>query len=313
MKPAKKGDRKRSRNPEERKRTQKKILIGFIFGLIVSIVVFIFNRSYINSGISFIAVLVVWFFYVFFSKKLKESARIKRMEDVFPDFLQLIASNLRAGITIDRAMLLSSRKEFHPLDEEIIKAGKAVTTGRSIESALLEMSERIGSEKIKKTILLIISGISAGGNIAVLLEETSINMREKDFVEKKAASNVLMYVIFIFLAVAIFSPALFSLSNILVETLSGLVGNMPSIGAMSVPVNMPFTLSSLNVSTNFIFYFSIIFIIVSDILAALVLGLVSKGEEKEGLKYLFPLTALGLGTFFLIRILLSGFVSGLIS
>ena len=110
-----------------------------------------------------------------------------------------MSSNLRAGITIDRSMLLSAREEFDPLDKEILKTGRDITTGKDIQSALQNMSKRIGSNKIAKTVLLIISGIKAGGDVATLLEETAVHMREKSFLEKKAASSVLMYVIFYFL------------------------------------------------------------------------------------------------------------------
>ena len=74
------------------------------------------------------------------------------------------------------------------------------------------MSDRIDSEKISKVITLIISGLKAGGNISDLLEQTSKNMKEKEIIEKKAASSILMYVIFIFFAVGIGAPLLFGLS-----------------------------------------------------------------------------------------------------
>lgn len=291
----------------DKEKFKKKLLFGVILGLVISIILLIFS-SWILAVISFFAVIFLTFLYDYLKKSLDELKRIKKMEDVFPDFLQLMASNLRAGITIDKAILLSSRKEFSPLDEEILKTGKDITTGKSIETALLDMAKRIKSDKIKKTILLVISGIRAGGNLAVLLEETSVNMRERDFVEKRAASNVLMYVIFIFIAVSVGAPALFSLSGILVETLTNLLGNLPVVNA---PQGMLFTLSSVNVSVTFIKYFSIVFIIVIDVLASLILGLVSKGEEREGLKFLIPLLAISLSIFFLIRIFLSNFVSGL--
>ena len=98
--------------------------------------------------------------------------------------------------------------------------------------------------------------------------------------EKKAASNVLMYVIFIFLAVSVGAPALFGLSNILVEILYSLLGSLPPLDAS---VSTPFTLSALNVTPTFVYYFSIIFMFAINVMASLTLGLVSKGEEKEGL------------------------------
>ena len=296
---------------EKIKQTRKKkkiIFFGFLTGLIISTISFFLNRKIIYSIIILIVIPILFFLYFYFKTQLEKSARIEKMEKVFPDFLQLMSSNLRAGITIDRSMLLSVRPEFDPLDKEIQKTGRDIATGKDIESSLLDMSKRIKSEKIHKTILLIISGIRAGGNIATLLEETSVHMRERGFVEKRAASNVLMYVIFIFLAVSVGTPVLFSLSSLLVETLTSLLSGLPEVEAS---MTMPFTLSSISISITFIKYFCLVFIIVTDVLAALILGLVSKGEEKQGLKYLLPLLIISLSIFFIIRFALSGFMKGL--
>lgn len=283
------------------------IIFGFILGIVVSIVVFLINNNYILAIILFFSIILLFSVYVYLRARLKQAERIRKMEEVFPDFLQLMSSNLRAGITIDRAMLLSSRPEFYPLDSEIQRAGRDITTGKEIEVTLLDMSKRINSEKIYKTILLIISGIKAGGNLAVLLEETAVNIRERDFVEKRAASNVLMYVIFIFVAVAVGAPILFSLSSVLVQILGNLLGGLPAANAS---VSLPFTLSKVNVPLDFIIYFSLTFMIIIDILASLILGLVSNGEERRGVKYIIPLLAISIGIFFIMRIILTRFMSG---
>jgi len=285
----------------------KNIVFGIIIGIVLGVIFFFFERSILLSVIIFIAAAALFQLYIYFRKKLAESARRKRIEEIFPDFLSLMASNLRAGMTIDRSMLLSAREEFQPLSEEILKTGRDITAGKEIENALLDLSKRLDSSKIQKTILLLISGIRAGGNIAVLLEETSANMRERSFVEKKASSNVLMYFIFIFIAVAAGAPALFSLSGILVNTMSKILSGVPDTQMFQ----LPFTLSKVNISPLFVECFSLVFIISTDILASFVLGLVSKGEEKEGMKYLIPIVAISMAVFFIIRLFLAGFVSGL--
>jgi len=280
-----KEEMKRERKREKRKERQRKkwerkkiklkkiIFINFIIGSLVGTGIFFFTRNWVNSLIYGISTFVLITLYFFIKVRLLESGKIKKMELVFPDFLQLMASNLRAGMTIDRALLLSARKEFEPLDKEIIMLGKDIVTGKKIEQALQEMSKRIKSEKIQKTIRLIISGIRSGGNLAILLEETSTNMRERGFVEKRAASNVLMYVIFIFFATAVGAPVLFSLSSVLVVVLSNILSTIPDISTTAANVNIPFTLSQINIPINFIIYFSLVFLVTIDILGSLILGL----------------------------------------
>ena len=245
----------------------------------------------------FSSFIILWL-YFYFQVSLKASARLKKMESNFPDVIQLMSSNLRAGMTIDHAFILASRPEFYPLDEEILKTGKEIATGKDMSQAMMDLGKRIGSEKIKKTLMLLVSGIRAGGNISTLLEQTSSNMREKEFLEKRASSNVLMYVIFIFFAVGIGAPLLFGLSSILVEIIISIVKNLPS---STTSMSLPFTFRDIGLSPVFIRYFAMLFILATDLLSSLVIGLINTGEEKSGLKYFPPLLAMSLGLFFGIR------------
>lgn len=293
--------------PRKKKKNNKKIspiraLLRFAMVMILlSAFYYFITRDATNTFLIFSGAIVLFSTYLFMQKKLKRHQEIKKMEDVFPDFISLMSSNLRAGMTVDRALVLSARKEFAPLDKEIMQVGKDILTAREISEALYDMGQRIGSEDIKKTIQLIISGLRSGGNLSVLLEQTSTHMRERNFVKKRASSNVLMYVIFIFFAVAVGAPMLFALSSVLVQIMSSIFAEAPTT---DIGTNVPFTISSINVSLNFVIYFSASFIIVSGILASLILGLVGKGNEKDGLKYMIPLILIGLTVYFSARWLL---------
>lgn len=299
----------REKEKVEAKRRKLEIFFSFLAGVLIGAVVFVFSRNIYLSFSLVVGVPLVVLIYFYFANVLKKSSRIKKIESVFPDFLQLVSSNLRAGMTIDKAMLSSSRKEFSPLDEEILITGKQMATGKSTEQALLDFSKRLNSEKIDKIVRLIISGIRAGGNLANLLEQTSVSLREREFVEKKASSNVSMYVIFIFVAVAVGAPLLFALSGILVDVMTDLLSGMPSVDADVG--SLPMSFSGFSISLTFLTWFSVVFILCTDILASLFIGLVSKGEEKEGLKFIIPLILISLGIYFAVRFLLADVIKGL--
>ncbi|MCK4997652.1 type II secretion system F family protein [Candidatus Pacearchaeota archaeon] len=287
---------------------KRKQITSAIFSIVVAVAVLIIKKNIITSVAAFFITFVSLHFLSKFRKSMKISDRRKKIEEVFPDFLQLVASNLRAGMTVDKAMLLSSRPEFAPLDREILQTGKEISTGKPIAIALRSMATRIGSENVTKTLLIILSGIRAGGNLAVLLEDTSRIMRQRGVVEKKAASQVLMYVIFIFLAVSVFAPGLFSLSGVLVGTMTDMMGG---VSPDSVPSNLPVSFSSISISVEFVYYFSLIFIISMNIMASLILGLVGKGSEKEGLRTLPVMLLISLGIFFtmskILKVVMAGF------
>ncbi len=279
-------------------------LIILAVALLIGGFIYVLTAHTIHSLLGMAAALLLGELYTFTQRRLKESARVRKIEEVFPDFIELVASNLRAGMTIDKALLLSARKEFSPLDVEIDMLGKEILTGKDITAALYDLANRIKSDKISKTINIITTGIVSGGNLSILLEETAGNMRQRIFVEKRAASGVLMYVIFIVFAISIGTPILFGLSSILVEVLTNILSNIPAI---ETKASVPLTLTSIHISTTFIWYFSLIFIIMTDILASMILGLVSKGQEREGIKYIAPLIAVSVGTFIVIRFVLSNY------
>lgn len=282
------------------------LLISFIITAITSSIFYFFNINML------FAILVFLFLNIFFYYKvsLKAIARIRQMEKVFPDVISLMASNLRAGITIDKAFVMSARKEFAPLDNEILSTGKEIATGRDIIFALEAMSKRIDSEKISKIIMLITSGLKSGGNISDLLEQTSSNMKEKEVIEQKAASTILMYVIFIFFAVAVGAPVLFGLSSVLVEIIINLTSNLPEMVTMQS--QLPFTFSEVPITVNFVIYFSLAFISVSNLISCFVIGLINKGDGKTGLKYFIPLIVISISLFFAVRIVLSGMLLNVI-
>lgn len=285
----------------------KVILISFIISTISTLVFYMLG---ISLAYSFLVFIVINLFF-FFKKSLDASSRIKKMEQIFPDVISLMASNLRSGITVDRSFLLSSRPEFAPLDQEILKAGREIATGQGIDIALKNMAIRIDSEKISKVIMLIVSGIKAGGNISDLLEQTSSNMKEKEFLEKRAASNIIMYVVFILFAVGIGAPLLFSLSSVLVEIVLKLSSIIPDTG--SAQIDLPFTFKSIALSPKFVIYFAVIFLIITDLISSLIIGMVNKGEGKTGLRFFIPLTAFSLTIFFILRIILTKFLTGAFS
>lgn len=294
------------------------ILFGFFLAITVGgLVYFLSDGSWVNSTTFAVGTLAIYAVYLLVNKMLKKSARIKKMESVFPDFIELMASNLRSGMTIDRALLLSSRKEFAPLDEEILHLGKDIMTGKIMSEAMSDMGKRIGSEKIERTINVINAGLRSGGNLAVLLEQTASSMRERDFIEKRATSNILMYVIFIFFAVSVGAPTLFALSTILVDVLTTIFNDLPNIDTSAVGASagfsIPIAFGEIGISSAFVIYFSVAFIVVIDILASLMLGLVQKGDEKQGTKYIVPLVIVSLVIFFLVRYILSGYFADLFS
>ncbi len=281
------------------------VLISLLFGFFIGR---LFNvRFWIIGIISFILLyLIIYLWLIVYADK-----KAKFVEEVLPDALQLMATNLRSGFTTDRALLLSARPEFGPLQEEINIVGKEITAGKPIEEALNDITKRIKSDKLDRSVALIVSGIKSGGRLADLLQQTANELKNQRLIDKKIRSSVNMYVIFIFIATAFGSPLLFGLSTFLVEILSSTLKNIEIPATVAQSFAIPLAIKSVSVSPEFVFNYAVISILTTSILGSFIVGLISKGKEKEGIKLLPILIIISLAIFFFVRFAIKNLTGGL--
>ena len=240
---------------------------------------------------------------------LRVDAKAKFVEEVLPDALRLMASNLHAGLTIDKALLLAARPEFGPLQEEIMYMGKEVTVGKDFVEALYGITKHIRSDKLLKTVNVIASSIRSGGQLAPLLEQTSRNLRDQYFIEQKIRANIKMYIIFIFAAVGVGAPMLYALSTFLVEVLTGILSgiDIPPTAGLDLPLN----LAKTSIDVGFVKAYVITAILVTAVMGSFIVGLIQRGSEREGFRYIPIIVALSLTVFFVVRFLIGQLLGGL--
>lgn len=276
------------------------IIIGFIISLAVSFIL----KLFINLPVIliFIIVFILSQILIYFSLVLYSDNKARIVENILPDALQLMSSNLKAGLTTDRAVLLAARPEFGPLQDELNNVGKKIAVGKNLGESLIDISSRIRSHILEKTMWLIKSGLESGGNLAPLLEQTAENLRQQQLVDKKIRSNVIMYVIFIFAATAFGAPLLFGLSSFLVNVLAI---NLAQVDIPEVAMSqLPITLAKVSVEPTFVINYAITFLIFNSILGALILGLIHHGKERAGIKFIPVIMVISLAIFFLVRYIL---------
>jgi len=259
--------------------------------------------------LSFAVVEIVFYFMIM----LSIDSKAKFVESVLPDALQLMSSNIRGGLTTDRALLLAARPEFGPLAEEIKRVGRETMTGSSLSSALLKMNQRIKSENLSKTMDLIVNSIKSGGKLADLLDQVAGDLRDQQMVQKEISASVLLYVIFIFIAIGFAAPLLFSMSSFLVDILSSMnkkIGSsMPSdMGIKGAPISM----TNITISHDFLLQYAVASLLVSSIFGSFIMGLILKGKAREGLRFAPILVFLSVGLYFLGNYLMDVFFRSII-
>ncbi len=226
--------------------------------------------------------------------------RAKFTDEILPDALNLISSNIRSGLTPDQAFLLSARPEFGPLETQIRKSAKLTLSGQSIEDAIQTIPENIYSRTLKRTVELLIEGISKGGSLANLLDGLANDIRQTRILRKEVEAFVMMYAIFIFFAAGIGAPLLYGISSYLVETMQRL-GSTVSVQQGLTGTSKFMSFQSIQINQGFMRSYMLVSLAITSLFGALLMGLIQEGSEKAGFKYIPVLMILSIGIFFISR------------
>lgn len=224
--------------------------------------------------------------------------RAREAEERLPDMLFLIASNLRSGMPIDRALWYSAKEELGVVGRELKRVSIEISTGIPFTKALRALGRRFKSDVLRRVIDIIIQGILSGGNLAPLLERVAIDIREQKSLEKEASTSVGMYVWFIIIASVFLAPILFSSSVSLIELMIK-IGGPEGVPIKAVgPIGITGFRAQFSPKDLYIFAFLTVFLI--NTFSAFLIGEIKYGNLWYGIRYV---------PFFLIISLLSLHIS----
>lgn len=240
--------------------------------------------------------------------------RAKEIEAMLPSALQLMSANIRAGMTPDKAIWLAARPEFGVFMREIKHAGAQTMGGTPITEAFINMSKRVRSRTLERTVKLIVEGLDSGGEIAKLLNETAAEIRAMSLLHKEMEANVAMYSMFIVFAALIGAPLLLAISTFFVEMLTkltSLTGISEIVGAEVQQAGLNLVVLSTTVTAQFLTIFSVVIITVTSFAASLLIGVIKEGNERRGLELAPVFIIVGLVMFALVKLVIGRAFGGI--
>ena len=105
--------------------------------------------------------------------------------DQLDDSLQLMASSLRAGHSILRAVDSVAQEGAAPTSEEFARIINETRVGRDLADALDEVAERMGSEDFTWVAQAIAIQREVGGNLAEVLDRVGHTIRERNAIRRQ--------------------------------------------------------------------------------------------------------------------------------
>lgn len=245
---------------------------------------------------------------VYFYVDLKIFLRTKKMEESLPDFLQVVSSNLKGGMSFENALMGAIKPRFSILANEMAEVSKKVMTGHDISDALSELGQKYDSPMLRRSIDLMRSELESGGKITDLIDNVVKNIKETKALKEEISASAISYVIFISAIVIVISPLLFALSFHLLVIILNFVGRL----AGTTTTGLPFSISAISVEPASFRYFSIAAIATISFFSSLIVSIVEKGNVKSGLKYI-PIFLIGSLVLYFLFVNILGFAfSGIV-
>jgi len=299
------------------------LIIGFLFA--ISLVAFsFFTNSDIGFGIpgNFKIVYMLGYMFLAFIIGLSLTLTIfyihlyylihdttKRVEEVLPDFLLMIAANMHAGLTPFAAFQAAARPEFGPLEKEVKKVAAYSLGSESFTDALNLLTNNIDSNVLRRTIAFFENGLKSGGRLANLLETAAEEIRDLDELKKETVLNTRTYTIFLIFILVIGLPLLLAISTEFLAVFTQLQSQAsPAKGGSSVS-SISLLSPNLNISAEFINEAAIGLIFMTSLLVAIFIGVIAEGKLLFGIKYMPPLAIAAYVVFFIVKGALHGFLA----
>jgi Flp pilus assembly protein TadB len=272
------------------------LFFSAIFITIITYFIFIHQKiatklsTFIVGAIAFGYILIValilcaitiLFFYFYLNIKIYN--RTKKLEDKLVDYLTLVSTNLKGGLSFEKSLWVSIKPDFGILAKEIGLVSKKVLTGNDLTEALIEFSMKYDSPNLKRSMNLIIGEIESGGKVVEVIDKVIINLRKTKMLKDEMAASTITYMIFIGAIVMVISPALFALSGQLLYIIIGFVekigGSIASSGIISL------NLSNISIDPKQFQWFCRGALITIGTSSAFIISIIEKGDIKGGLRY----------------------------
>lgn len=237
------------------------ILLALLVAAIVGFLFFMLFPS--NPTVALVLIIVIPTLIVGMPVILKEQ-RDTRMEDAIPDVFEELATSLRAGATIEQALLDLIKIQKGPLIDELKITLNEMEGGFSFEESLDNLITRLDILMLKRIFKIVIDGKKAGGELADILDAVSSDAREISRLQRERRSKTLMYVIFIFAAGGVVAPLIYGF----VSQIGVVIVNIgaPSGVVLRSPLELP------GIGLNIFWLYLIIECLISGVMLAVVRG-----------------------------------------
>lgn len=214
---------------------------------------------------------------------MRRRARVRGMEERFPDFLRDLVENQKAALTMPAALRLTAKGEYGPLTPYVQRMAKQMSWGVPFEEALADFGENVGTPLVRRTVHLVVRATQTGGEVSDVLVAAARDAREIKLLEQERRFTMTIYVLVIYVSFAVYLAVVAALQGIFVPAmLESTRGAGSGFGGV--------TIAKLDASVYADFFFASGF--VQALGSGGMAGLLAEGGVSAGLKHVAVMLAL---------------------
>lgn len=257
----------------------RKNIVGMILGAVLLVVSLFFLNTKIFYLIISLALIIAAL--PFIINIILQSGKEKEIDQKFLEFVRDLVENVKSGTPISKSILNLKNRDYGYFTPYVQKLSNQIALGIPLTKAMTTMAKDTRSNTISRAVNLISRAERAGGEIETILESvaSSVNQIENLRNERKTAIfNLIVqgYIIFIVFIVIMLVLQYKILPLAQQLTQSGSTEASVATGSMYLPM--------------------FILLLVQSFFTGLVIGKISEGSFKDGVKHSFILIAIALIT-----------------
>ena len=103
--------------------------------------------------------------------------RKRKIERALPDFLDMLASTVKAGLALNAALVDTAEATAGPLKTELLSTLAEIRLGRARADALRAMADRVNDPQLTTFVTGVVQAEALGSNLATMLRDLAIEAR----------------------------------------------------------------------------------------------------------------------------------------
>lgn len=256
-----------------------------IIGILVSLAI-IASSFFVGDRFFFfvigIGVIVGAMPFVF--SAVRETNIAVEKEDMFLEFSRNLVESVKTGTPINKSIVNVKNKPYGVLSEHVKKLANQISLGIPLNKALRIFSKDVKNSTVSRSLSLISQAERSGGEIGEILESVTEAVSTSDKLKKERKNAISTLVVQGYIIFIVFIIIILVLQFQILPLLGGLAAGGDAGGLSVLGAGNTGSVDIDQISSSFVYL-----LLVQGAFSGLVIGKLSEGTVKSGIKHSFIL------------------------